>query len=82
MPFPTMFIALLEAAMTNIEKIKEAITTIREGTYRQIKEYIIDKYGPISDKGYNADIIAAAVNHTSRGHYNQNRKSACQQPEI
>ena len=60
--------------MTNIEKIKDAITTIREGTYRQIKEYIIDKHGPISDKGYNADIIAATVNHTSRGYYNQNKK--------
>lgn len=60
--------------MTNLEKIKEAISNIGEGSYRNIKDYIVSKYGTISETGYNADIISATVNHTSRGHYHQNKK--------
>ena len=60
--------------MTNIEKIKEAIGHLGEASYRQIRDDIIERYGPISESGYNADIISAAVNHTSRGHYAQNKK--------
>jgi hypothetical protein len=52
--------AFSEVAMTG--KINDAITT-REG--RQQRIYLFDKFGPISDKGYNAD-IASAVNHTSQ----------------
>lgn len=60
--------------MTNLDKIKEAIRNIGEGTYREIKDYIAGKYGAISENGYNADIISATVNHTSRGHYHHNKK--------
>lgn len=60
--------------MTILEKIKEAMDELDEASAREIKDFIINKYGPISETGYSADIISAAVNHTSRGHYHQSKK--------
>jgi len=60
--------------MKNLDRIREAIHELGEATYRQIKDYVINKYGPIKDNSYNADIINSAVNHTSRVHYYPNKE--------
>lgn len=59
--------------MTNLKKIKDAINHLGEATYRQIRHYITNAYGPIKESSFNADIINAAVNHTSRVHYFPNK---------
>ena len=59
--------------MTNLEKIKEAISNLKEATPRQIRDFIKSKHGAIRDNSINTDIVQATVNNPSRVFYNPNR---------
>jgi len=59
--------------MTNLEKIKEAVTDLKEATPRQIRDFIKSHHGSIRDNSINTDIVQATVNNSSRVFYNPNR---------
>ncbi len=59
------------------EMIKEAMTELYHGEkvgYRQIKDWVIEKYGDVNENTLNAQIIVCVVNHPSRIHYPENKK--------
>jgi len=56
--------------------VKEAIDQSDNGklTYREIKNYIVQKYGDVKNNSINCQIIVCTVNHPSRIHYFENLK--------
>lgn len=59
------------------EMIKEAMSELYVGEkvgYRQIKDWVIEKYGDVNENTLNAQIIVCVVNHPSRVHYPENSK--------
>jgi|WetSurMetagenome_2_1015567.scaffolds.fasta_scaffold365035_2 hypothetical protein len=63
--------------MTNLEKIKDAITNLHTGMleYSEIFDYITNKFGPINSKdSFRDDIEACTVNIPSRVNYGRNKK--------
>lgn len=61
--------------MTNLEKIKDAVTNLKEATPRQIMDFIKIHHGPIKENAINTDIIQATVNNNTRTFYNPNKNS-------
>ena len=61
--------------MTNLEKIKDAVTNLKEATPRQIRDFIKSHHGPIRDNSINTDIVQATVNNSSRVFYNPNKNA-------
>jgi hypothetical protein len=57
--------------------IREAMNDLYSGDrvgYRQIKDWITNKYGDVNENTMNAQIIVCTVNHPSRVHYPENKK--------
>lgn len=59
------------------EMVKEAMDALYNGKkvgYKEIKDWIINKYGIHNEGTLNAQIIVCIVNHPSRIHYPENKK--------
>lgn len=59
------------------QMIKEAVDDLYKGEkigYREIKDWINQKYGIHNERTVNAQIIVCIVNHPSRIHYPENKK--------
>lgn len=57
------------------QMIREAIHALDgKAAYREIKEYVWQKYGDVNENTLNAQIIVCTVNHDSRVHYPENEK--------
>jgi len=61
--------------MTNLEKIKEAVTSLKEATPRQIRDFIKSHHGLIKEKSIDTDIRQATVNNNTRTFYNPNKSA-------
>lgn len=58
------------------QMIKEAIKDLNgKATYSEIKDWIHKRYEDVNENTINAQIIVCTVNHPSRRHYPQNKKS-------
>ncbi|WFD09780.1 DUF7669 domain-containing protein [Tepidibacter hydrothermalis] len=58
------------------QMVKEAMDNIGEkATYSEIKKYIHSKYDNVNDNTINCQIIVCTVNHRTRIHYPENKKS-------
>lgn len=58
------------------QMIKEAMDKIGDkATYSKIKKYIHDKYGDVNDSTITCQIIVCTVNHATRIHYPENKKT-------